>query len=313
MAMEYSVVIPVYNTVRPLEELVSRIETVLGAHSSNFEIILVEDGSPNPDTWSMVESIALDHSRVTAIQLSRNFGQQSATLCGMAEAVGDFVITMDDDLQHSPEDISSLIACKRHDIVIGQFSEKKHSLFKRFTSNLKRHFDTLLIGKPAHIRLSPFRMLNRATVDGMLKIKTPNPFIPALMFHVSKDVVGVPLAHHARAEGKSNYTFRKMLGVFNNLIIGNSSVLLKGIGYLGMTIALISLIYAVVIAIRQWVNPSLIPGWTSVIVSILFVGGMLLFSVGIIGEYLIRIIAAVEARPSYVVRRRVSTNANKSG
>jgi dolichol-phosphate mannosyltransferase/undecaprenyl-phosphate 4-deoxy-4-formamido-L-arabinose transferase len=304
--MKFSIVIPVYNTVNPLHELVDGIKRVFQEIGYEFEIIMVEDCSPNSGTWEMLESIARKNPEVTAIQLSRNFGQQPATLCGLAEASGDFMITMDDDLQHSPEDIPRLIEQNQHDIVIGQFSEKKHSLFKRIASKVKSYFDTILIGKPNNVRLSPFRMINRTTVNGMLAINTPNPFIPALMFHVSKDVVGVTFEHHYRREGKSNYTFLKMLGVFNNLIIGNSSFLLKTIGYLGIVIALISLIYASVIVFGQLINPSTIPGWTSVIVSILFVGGLLLFSVGIIGEYLIRIIAGVESRPSYVVRKKIN-------
>ena len=303
--MKYSVVIPVYNTVGPLRELVARIGDTFRSIDTQYEIIMVEDCSQNAETWTTLESLALSNPEVIAVQLSRNFGQQPATLCGLAESTGDFVITMDDDLQHSPEDIPLLIAKNDHDIVIGQFSEKKHGLFKRIASKIKSYFDTILIGKPRHIKLSPFRMINRTTVDGMLTISTASPFIPALMFHVSKDVVGVTLEHNHRQEGKSNYTFGKMLGVFNNLIIGNSSFLLKAIGYLGVVISFISLIYAALILLEQMVNPTPVPGWTSVIVSILFVGGLLLFSVGIIGEYLIRIIAGVESRPSYVVKKKV--------
>jgi dolichol-phosphate mannosyltransferase/undecaprenyl-phosphate 4-deoxy-4-formamido-L-arabinose transferase len=304
--MKYSIIVPVYNTVRPLEELVNRIKNVFYSIEAEYEIIMVEDCSPKIETWQTLEALAKNYTSVIAIQLSRNFGQQPATLCGLALATGDFMITMDDDLQHSPEDIPKLIEKNDHDIVIGQFSERKHSLFKRAASRVKSYFDRILIGKPRHIRLSPFRMINRTTVDGMLAIRTPSPFIPALMFHISKDVVGVTFEHHYRSEGKSNYTFRKMLGVFNNLIIGNSSFLLKAIGYLGVIIAFFSLIYAALIVFEQLVNPTSIPGWTSVIVSILFVGGLLLFSVGIMGEYLIRIIAGVESRPSYVIRKRIN-------
>ncbi len=303
--MKYSVVIPVYNTVGPLAELVSRLDAVFDDMRVEHEVIMVDDGSPNPETWRTLAELASDHPRLRAIRLSRNFGQQPATLCGIAESSGDYVITMDDDLQHSPEDIPLLAAEGDHDVVIAQFSGKKHSLGKRIASRLKGYFDTLLIGKPAHIRLSPFRMINRATVDGMLSIRSANPFIPALMFYVTKDVVGVPIAHQARAEGRSNYTLGKMLKVFNNLIIGNSSFLLRVIGYFGITIATISMLYALWILVQQIVHPSFAPGWPSVIVSVLFVGGLLLFSVGIIGEYLIRIISGVEARPSYVVRERI--------
>ena len=304
--MKYSIIIPVYNTVSPLYELVSSIKEVFKTIDKQYEIIMVEDCSPNENTWKTLESIASENPEVIAIQLSRNFGQQPATLCGLAEASGDFMITMDDDLQHNPEDIPKLIEQSDHDIVVAQFSDVKHSLFRRVASSIKSYFDSLLIGKPRHIKLSPFRMINRTTVDGMLAIKTPSPFIPALMFHVSKDVVGVTFEHHPRREGKSNYTLSKMLGVFNNLIIGNSSFLLKAIGYLGVIIAFFSLVYAAIIVFEQLLNPSTIPGWTSVIVSILFVGGLLLFSVGIMGEYLIRIIAGIESRPSYVIRKKIN-------
>lgn len=299
---KYSVIIPVYNSVETLEQLAIRIKQVFSNLHLDYEIIMVEDCSPNKNTWQTLRYLAEIDPNVTAIRLSRNFGQQSATLCGFKESTGDYIITMDDDLQHNPEDIPYLLEESQHDIVIGEFLQKKASIFRRITSHLKGYFDTLLIGKPKHIRLSPFRMINRATVNGMLSIKSSNPFIPALMFYVSKDVVGVPIEHRHRREGKSNYTIWRMLGVFNNLIIGNSSFLLKVIGYLGMGIAFFSIIYAVFIFAGQLRNPSPIPGWTSVIVSVLFVGGLLLFSVGIIGEYLIRIITGVESRPSYIIR-----------
>lgn len=300
--MKFSVVIPVYNTVRPLPELASRLAAVFRDMEVDHEVIMVDDGSPNPETWRTLQQVAAADRRVRAIRLSRNFGQQPATLCGIAESTGDYIITMDDDLQHSPEDIPLLAARKDHDVVIAQFRGKKHSLGKRLASRLKGYFDTLIIGKPANIRLSPFRMINRVTADGMLMIRTASPFIPALIFYVTKDVVGVPIEHQPRAEGKSNYTFFKMLRVFNNLLIGNSSFLLRLIGYVGIAISLVSIFYAGWIFLRQIVSPTFVPGWTSVIVSVLFVGGLLLFSVGIIGEYLIRIISGVEARPGYVIR-----------
>jgi dolichol-phosphate mannosyltransferase/undecaprenyl-phosphate 4-deoxy-4-formamido-L-arabinose transferase len=306
LPMKYSVVIPVYNSVGSLPELASRLGAVFDGMAAEYEIIMVDDGSANPETWRTLERLAGENPRVLAIRLSRNFGQQPATLCGIAESSGDHVITMDDDLQHSPEDIPRLAEMGQHDVVIAQFSGKKHSLGKRIASRLKGLFDTLLIGKPAHIRLSPFRMINRATVDGMLSIRSPDPFIPALMFYVTKDVVGVPIAHQPRAEGRSNYTLIKMLKVFNNLIIGNSSFLLRIIGYFGVTIASLSMFYAIWILLQQLLTPTFVPGWTSVIVSVLFVGGLLLFSVGIIGEYLIRIISGVESRPSYVVRQKIN-------
>ncbi|MEM7562213.1 MAG: glycosyltransferase family 2 protein [Pseudomonadota bacterium] len=301
----FSVVVPVYNTVDSLEEIARKTKAVFTGLGIKYELIFVDDGSANVKTWPTLVDLSNNDDCVTAIQLSRNFGQQSATMCGIRQSKGDFVITMDDDLQHNPDDIPKLIGQSDHDIVIAQFIKKRHGFFKRVTSRIKGIFDTIIIGKPRHIQLSPFRMINRSTIDGMLSINTANPLIPALMMFVSKDIVGVPINHHDRSEGKSNYTLRRMFRMFNHLIIGNSSLLLKVIGYVGMLMAFLSLIFGLIIVINQLFASSFAVGWSSVMVTVLFVGGMLLFSMGIIGEYLIRIISGTESRPSYVIRHIV--------
>ena len=163
-----SIVIPVYNTVTSLTNLVKRIDDTLSPLGVCYEIIFVNDASPNPETWPHLEKLALTHKQVRVVSLMRNFGQQAATLCGFEHAMGDYILTMDDDLQHRPEEIPNLWEERSHDIVIGQFSRKHHSLFKRITSRLKGWFDHILIGKPKNIHLSSFRLLNRSVVDDIV-------------------------------------------------------------------------------------------------------------------------------------------------
>lgn len=304
-----SVVVPVYCSTSTVDELARRVERVFAELPFDYELILVDDGSPNPDTWPTVEAVAKRDPRVVAIQLTRNFGQQAATLCGLRAARGDWVVTMDDDLQHRPEDIPSLLEHREHDIVIAQFARKRHGVLKRMISRMKSEFDRIVIGRPRGLQLSPFRLLCRTVVAGMLVISTPNPFIPALMLHVSRDVVGAPATHDARREGRSGYGLPGMLRLFGNLIINNSSLLLRWVGQLGIFFALASFAIAALVAFRKIVYDTPVTGWTSLLATMLLLGGLLLFGLGIVGEYLIRIIEASEAKPTYFVRRRLGSGA----
>jgi glycosyltransferase involved in cell wall biosynthesis len=298
-----SVVVPVYNST-VLETLADRIDEAFRNSGSAHEIVFVDDGSPDGGVWAALETLARGREHVRVIQLTRNFGQQAATLCGLREARGDVIITIDDDLQHDPGDIPSLLAESGHDVVIGQLVRSEHHVFRRIASSIKGVFDEIVIGKPKNLQLSSFRLLSRTVVDGVLAMRTPHPFLPALMFHVSKDVVGVPVRHSRRASGRSGYTLRKLLAAFSNLLIGNSSILLRAAAYAGVLLALVSFGLAATVIYRKLAHDITVQGWASLFAAIMLIGGLLLVSVGIIGEYLIRIIESSEERPTYFVRRR---------
>ena len=300
---QVSVVVPVYNSPAP-ELLAERLENVLGATGYDYEIIFVDDGSPDPKVWPRIEKLARDRDHVRVVQLSRNFGQQAATLCGLREARGSIVITMDDDLQHDPADIPLLLAHADRDIVIGQLAAKQHHLARRAASRIKNVFDRVVIGTPKGLQLSSFRLLSRTVVDGVLSMRTARPFLPALMFHVSKDAVGVPVAHSRRVAGRSGYTIASLLGVFSNLVISNSSILLRAGAYAGFSFAVLSFALAGLVIYRKLAHGIAVQGWTSLFAAVLLIGGLLLIGLGIIGEYLIRIIESGEAKPAYIVRRR---------
>lgn len=298
----YSVVVPVYNSVQSLEKLCDRVEAVFSELGHSFEIVFVDDCSPNKATWPKLEELC-GRQYVRAIRFSRNFGQQPATICGLEKARGQWIITMDDDGQHAPEDFPLLIAQGDHDVVIGELQEKKHTFSKRVFSLIKGRFDRIILDKPKDLKLSAFRLIRRETVDGMLLLKgTPYPFIPAMMFYVTKDVVGVPVRHLERTEGTTGYTFRRMIKLFQNLLINNSSLLLRYIGNMGISIAILSFLLGSYFVYKKLFFNIETIGWTSVIVSLLFIGGLLLFSLGVLGEYLIRIINTVERRPIYLIR-----------
>jgi glycosyltransferase involved in cell wall biosynthesis len=303
----YSIIVPVYNSSNSLPELAERLRKVFEVKvKSEFEIIFVEDASPSHISWKTIQELVNRYHFVKGIQLTRNFGNQAAMMCGFSNAEGEYIITMDDDLQHLPEDIPSLIKEKEHDVVVGKFFAKKHSLFKRIASNIKGYFDYKLIGKPKSISLGPFKLFKRVIVDAMLQVKTPYPFIPALIFMVTTDVVNVNVNHAKRKYGKSNFTLGKMIRLFSNLLINNSSILLKMISYLGIAMSIFSLLFAVFIVYKKFSGGIGVPGWTTITVIIALTSGIVMFSVGVIGEYLIRIIRNVEHQQAYFVRNKIT-------
>lgn len=310
----YSIIVPVYNSDKSLLELSARIKTLfLEKIQADYELVFIDDASPNPQSWKTVQEIVASDPNVSGIQLTRNFGKQAAMICGFTQAKGDYIITMDDDLQHVPEDIPFLIEKQDHDVVVGDFEKKRHSIFKRMVSSIKGWFDYKLIGKPKHIRLGPYKLFKREVIERMLEIRTPYPFIPALIFSVTTDVVNTLVSHDKRKYGKSHFTVRKMLKLFSNLIINNSSFLLKLISYLGITMALFSVVFGLYFLIKKITGGIGVPGWTSLIVVVSMSSGIMLFGIGIIGEYLLRIIKNVEHSPPYFVRHQISKPVENAG
>ncbi len=304
MNVKYSIVIPVYKSYGSLQELSRRIKGVFSEIDETYELIFVNDSPFFFQTDEVLKNLSQHDENIIYIRLSKNFGQQAATMCGIEYSKGEYVITMDDDLQHSPEDIPLLIGeLEEYDIVIAKLMNKKHSLFKRFCSWVKGYFDFVILGKPKHIQLSSFRLFSRKIALGFSRINTPYPFIPALLFAVSHDVVNVEVQHKKRSEGVSNYTLTKLISMFSNLLVNNSALLLKIVGSLGIFSFGVATVACLVILLRALYFDIAVAGWASIMLGILFFGGLNLLSVGIIGEYLIRIMTTSENRPNYFIDR----------
>jgi glycosyltransferase involved in cell wall biosynthesis len=303
---EYSVVIPVFNSTESLTELCKRLRTVLsGITTTGYEIILVDDGSANPETWPLIHKLSNSFRDIKGVRLTRNFGKQAALIAGFTESRGKYIITMDDDLQHAPEDIPVLLREKHHMVVAGRFAKKEHGILKRFFSNFNDRAETLLIGKPSHVRNSPFKMIRREIIDGILQIKTPYPSISALLFYVTRDAVNVTVSHNPRLHGETGFTFRKMLRVFLNMAFHNSAFFLKAIASTGFTISLASFAIGLIYLVKKLTVGIPVPGYTSLITVVSFLGGLTLSAIGVLGEYLIRIINGVESKPPFVIERKV--------
>jgi glycosyltransferase involved in cell wall biosynthesis len=299
----YSIVVPVYKSTDSLVELSSRVDDVFKElEGKDYEIIFVNDSPFSLATVECLRKLVDLNHKVTVIELMKNFGQHPATMCGMKHAKGKFIVNMDDDLQHAPEDIPLLMEHEDNDVVIASFKLKKHGFFKRTASNMKGYFDHIILGKPKGLRLSPFRLMNANICSHMVSQKSPFPFIPAMFFGITQNVVNVELEHHKRFDGLSNYTIGKLISLFTNLLISNSSLLLRSIGYIGVSISGMSLLFGLVVVFRKIAFDSIIQGWSSIVLLVIFFGGLTLFSLGVIGEYLIRLIVTAEERPTYYVR-----------
>ena len=301
---DYSVVIPVYNSSRALIELVERLGAVFTKQlNATFEIILVNDSSPHAQTASLLKELRQTVPQVITIELTRNYGQHAATLCGIGHTRGETVITMDDDLQHFPEELPKLLALKNHDIVFGNFEEPKHSAFRLLGSAVKAKLDSVLFNKPKDVRFSSFRVISRPVADYIGSCSIALPYIPALLMQASRDAVSVKIEHGERASGVSTYSMSKLLGFFGTMLFNHSHLPLRLISLLGASISGLSFLATVILVLKKIFVHTSVAGWTSLIIAILFIGGLTMLSIAVLGEYMVRILAGVEKRPMYVVRK----------
>ena len=306
-----SVVIPCYRTGQVIDELNSRLMTSLSKLTKKYQIIYVNDCSPD-DTFAKLTAIAKKHKQVMAIDLMFNVGQFRAIMCGLKHAIGEYVVTMDDDLQHPPEEIhklyNALVANDDLDVVIGKPAEKKHNIIRRFGSMLVNRFNSMIFDKPANIRMNSFRCLKKTAVASLLSHKTINPVLGPLILTVTSKsrIANVLFEHHLRKTCRSGYTFFHLIQVTVDNILNFSSLPLKIIGNIGITAFVGSLIMILWLLVRKFILNIDVPGWTSIILFINLYGGLILFSIGILGEYMIRIMNEVKGKPLYIEREIIS-------
>lgn len=297
---QYSIIVPTYNATGALSQLIERLRDVFeNTVKASYEIILVDDGSPT--SLSKKTLTEIEGSRnVILIRLTRNFGKPGAVMCGLAHSVGEYVITIDDDLQQRPEDIPLLIEKSQHDVVSATHRVKRHTFLQKSTSRIKQIFDYVLLGYEG--RYSPLKLISRPIVDGMLSIQTNHPFIPALIHQCTSDVQFVETPHMDSVYGKSRYSFTRRLSQFSNLIIGNSNFLLRCFSIVGYSSAALSVLLLMTVVVRKFADLPVSAGWSSLMVAILGIGGLNMAAIGLTGQYFIRILDVASRKPSFLVR-----------
>lgn len=305
--LDLSIVVTVFNSDKSLIELVSAIKSSCkdSPYVESYEIVFVDDGSSNTNTWPTLLSLKDKNPKhVRCVKLSRNFGRPSALLCGFSLVKGENVLMMDDDLEHDPKFIDDFMKLKDHDLVIAHFKNKTHGFIKRLNSDIKGYFDYKLTGKPKHIKNSAYKLIKIELIKNINQMTISQPFVSGLLFFLTDDIVNISIEHKKRKYGKSGYTFSKMIKQFLSLLYNNSTLLLKLVSYMGMIIAALSFAIGIFYIIRYFNNGVGVPGWTSLILITLFTSGTILLSLGVFGNYFIRLMHISENRPSYVIKER---------
>lgn len=307
---EISVVVPVYNSHECVAELARQVEDAL--KSFDWELILVNDSSPDT-SWQEIVRAASSQKRILGINLRKNGGQDLAILAGLNHARGKWVVIMDDDLQHSPFDIPRLYeeAQKGFDVVYADFEQKKQKLWKNLGSALNGKVSEVALGKPKGIYLSPFKIISGDVVKEMCRLNNLFPYIDGLIFQVTRNITQIPIKHHRRAAGKSNYTLIKSIKVFLRMMFGFSILPLNLATYIGTISAFLGLILAVYYFVKFCLGLESLTGWTSLMVVILILGGLILLALGIIGRYLGQMYLTVNNSPKFVIKETTKDNADE--
>ena len=303
--MLYSIVIPCYNsspTIRKVVEMTAAELDKLG--KDQYEFILVDDFSPDGGkTLHELLDLANEYPFVKVVELAQNSGQHNAVMAGLNIASGDAVIAMDDDLQTHPSQLHILLEefDKGFDIVYGYYPEKKHSLFRNFGSYVNYLSVRILIGKPKDMKTSSFWIIRKFVRDYVIQYKSPYTHLQGLFLRTTRKISSVPIKHFEREFGKSNYTFKKLLNLWSN-IMGYSIVPLRLAKYIGGALSIGGLLGALIVLIRKLLIPTTALGWSSVMVAIFFFSGVIMLFLGIIGEYIGRMFLGMNNQPQYVVR-----------
>jgi undecaprenyl-phosphate 4-deoxy-4-formamido-L-arabinose transferase len=297
-----SVVVPVYNGARTVGALVDALAgiSVPGGH----EIILVNDGSPdNSEAVCRALATRADIS-VSFVNLARNFGEHNAVMAGLSFTRGDYVVTMDDDLQNPPEEVARLLdyaRSNRFDVVYTRYREKKHEAWRNWGSRFANWAANLVLDKPKELYLSSFRCMSAFVVENVLKYQGPYPYIDGLIMQVTANVGSLEVRHLARAEGRSNYTMRRLVRLWLSMFVNFSVIPLRFSALMGIVTSVLGIIWAVITTVEALTGKPP-EGWASLMVAVLLLSGLQLMLLGVVGEYLGRVFLTANRKPQYVVR-----------
>src|SRR5262245_7537275 len=305
-AFTYSIVIPVFNSVEIVGTTVDRVVDVFENEGLSYELILVNDGSRD-GSWDVIAEKARANTHIIALDLLHNYGQHHANLAGFREASGDYVITMDDDLQNPPDQALVLIdeAMQGYDVVFGQFQHKQAPGYRRLGSKIITMINRRIFGQPQDLAISNFRILRRDVVDRICASRTAHPYITGQALLYSSNRAHVPVRHEQRAVGASNYGFLRITRLVLTILFSYSSYPLRLAALIGFAIAGISFILGGVYFVLGLVGATHVRGWTTVVVLLAIFNGFTIALLSMLGEYVTRTLNAVSAQDVYHISQRV--------
>jgi glycosyltransferase involved in cell wall biosynthesis len=299
-----SIVVPVYRSALILPKLVEEVANVLEQESSvdTYELVLVNDSSPD-NSWEVIRELAARWPFVRGINLRRNAGQHNAVMAGLNHARGDFIVTMDDDLQQPPREIPCLLKAVRqgYDVCYTRYNERKHAHWKQLGSQFNDWVATRLIGKPRGLYLSSFRCMRKEIAEEICKYDGPYAYVDGLILDVTSSITSVDIRHQARYEGESNYNLRRLISLWLKMATSFSVFPLRIATILGFVLAGVSAALIIFIIAMKLTHPAYPAGWASIMSAILVIGSIQTLCIGLIGEYLGRTYLKLNHKPQFVV------------
>jgi len=308
--MLVSIAIPCYRSAKTIGEVVGGIDRVFQESSEHdYEIILVNDGSPD-NTFEVIYEICQKNEKVIGVNLSKNFGQSAAKMAAIPYVHGQVLVYMDDDGQHPVDGIFQLVQeiKKGNDIVYAYFPEKKHNAFKRITSALHGKILSLIGSKPKDVKLSSFLAISEFAIQTLQQSDCPVIATTGYLRKLTNKITNVEMQHLERKSGASGYSLKKMLNMWKRVITSFNTKLLELATVLGVASGASGFIGAIIIFVRKLIYPNVQTGYTSTIVFMLIMNGMIMFLLGIMGEYIGRMYLILGKLPPYKVREVVSKN-----
>lgn len=302
--MKLSFVIPCYRSENTIETVVQEIrDTVATRPGTDYEIVLVNDCSPD-NVWNVIKRIAADDKHIKGVCLAKNFGQHGALMAGYGQTTGDYVVSLDDDGQTPASETFKLVDKLEEgfDVVYACHIIAKQKLFRRLGSFVNRKMAESIIGQPKNLRASSFFIARKFLIDEIIKYRNSFPYIGGLIFRATKKIGSVEIQQRKRIQGESGYTITALLSLWINGFTAFSAKPLRIATYIGLFCALLGLGAGIYIIIQKIMMPDMLVGYASIMATMLFIGGMIMLILGLIGEYVGRIYICINQSPQYVIR-----------
>ncbi len=309
MKTKVSFVIPCYRSAQTLPGVVEELQTAMEAMQEyDYEVILVNDCSPD-DTFEVIRRLSGENRRIRGINLARNFGQHSALMAGFRYGEGDIVVCLDDDGQTPAREVGKLLAGIRQgaDVVYAKYNQKHHSGFRNWGSRINERMTRVMLGKPKDLYLSSYFAARRFVIEEVKRYENAYPYVIGLVLRTTGNIVNVEVAHRERAAGESGYTLGKLLALWFNGFTAFSVKPLRIATISGALCAMAGFLYGIYTIVKKiFINPpGLVTGFSALMSVLVFMGGMLMLMLGLVGEYMGRMYISMNNSPQYVIREMV--------
>lgn len=310
-----SFVIPCYRSAEMLPGVLREIQTTMESLKAyEYEVVLVNDCSPD-NTFDVIRRLCQENAQITGINLAKNFGQHSALMAGFHHVKGDIVVCLDDDGQTPAGEVGKLLAGieRGADVVYAKYSQKHHSSFRNWGSRVNERMTRMMLGKPKDLYLSSYFAARRFVIEEVKRYENAYPYVIGLVLRSTKNIINVEVTHRDRQAGESGYTLGKLLALWFNGFTAFSVKPLRIATVSGMCFAILGFLYGIYTIIKKiFINPpGLVTGFSALMAMLVFMGGMLMLMMGLVGEYMGRMYISMNNSPQFVIREMVGKDADE--